>query len=49
MFRSLEEPEKPICYEKGRIYFTRRIERKVFFALTLVMLGAGLLYRLGLF
>ncbi len=49
MFRSLEEPQKPIHYDRGRIYFTRRMERKVFFVLTLIMLGAGILYKLGIF
>ena len=49
MFRSLEEPQKPIHYDRGRIYFTRRMERKVLFVLTLFMLGAGILYKLGIF
>jgi len=49
MFRSLEEPENPLHYENGRIYFTRRLERKIFFVLTLFMLGAGILYKLGIF
>ena len=48
MFRQLDEPENPIHCEKGRIYFTRRLERKIFFVLTLFMLGAGILYKLGL-
>ena len=47
MFRQLDEPENPLHYEKGRIYFTRRLERKIFFLLTLFMLGAGILYKLG--
>jgi len=49
MFRAIEEAKKPIHYDKGRIYFTRRMERKVFFVLTLIMLGAGILYKVGVF
>jgi len=49
MFRSLEEPNKPIQYHRGRVYYTRRVERKVFFVLTLIMLIAGVLYKLGVF
>ena len=48
MFRAIEEAKKPVHYEKGRIYFTRRMERRVFFGLTLIMLGAGMLYKLGI-
>jgi len=31
----------------GRIYFSRAAERKFFFALTVIMLLLGALYRLG--
>ena len=31
----------------GRVYFSRRTERKLFFILTLIMLLLGILYRLG--
>ncbi len=31
----------------GRVYFSRRTERKLFFILTLLMLLLGILYRLG--
>lgn len=33
-------------HKPGRIYFTKKTERRVFFFLTLAMLGAGLLVRL---
>ena len=39
---------KTIRYEKGRIYFSRQAERKMFFFLTLVMLAAGLMFKAGL-
>lgn len=48
MFRAIEEAKKPIHYDKGRIYLTRRMERKFFFVLTLVMMGIGILYKLGI-
>ena len=31
----------------GRIYFTRETERRVMFVMTLIMLAAGILYKLG--
>jgi|GEM_PF-2959067 len=32
--------------KSGRLYFTKKAERRVFFFMTLAMLGAGLLARL---
>ncbi len=49
MFRSIKEPERPVRCESGRIYFTRKLERKVFFLLTMMMLAAGIFYKLDFF
>lgn len=34
--------------EKGKIYFSRDAERKFYFALSLIILLTGLLYKLGI-
>lgn len=39
-------PQKQIRLEKGVVYFTTTFERRIFFFLTLVMLGAGLVAHL---
>jgi hypothetical protein len=33
-------------FENGKLYFSPRLERKIFFVLTLVMLLAGIGYRM---
>ena len=48
-FKKKDHPEKIIQYENGKIYFSREVERKFFFILTLIMLFAGLLVKIGLF
>ncbi|MFZ5563106.1 MAG: hypothetical protein ACOZBW_03585 [Thermodesulfobacteriota bacterium] len=40
--------EKQFVYENGRLYFSKRMERNVFFVLTLLMMGAGLLVKFGI-
>ena len=49
---STSDPRKrrrpAITVADGRIYFSRSIERRVFFVLTLAMLGWGILVRLGM-
>ena len=40
---------KGIHWEKGRVYFTRVMERKIFFFLTVIMLAAGVAFKAGLF
>jgi hypothetical protein len=35
-------------FENGKIYFSRRAEQRFFFALTVIMLLAGILYKFGL-
>ncbi len=43
------EPQAPkkLRIKDGRIYFSRAVERKLFFGLTLVMLLLGILFKLG--
>jgi hypothetical protein len=38
-----------IYYQDGRFYFTRQAERTFYFILTMVMLVAGMLYKIGIF
>jgi len=38
-----------MCYQDGRFYFTRQAERTFYFILTMVMLVAGMLYKIGIF
>ena len=33
--------------EDGKLYFTREAERRIFFVLTLLMLAAGVMIRVG--
>ena len=40
--------EKMVQYKNGKIYFSRVLERKVFFILTVMMLLWGLFTRAGL-
>ena len=40
---------REIVYRWGKIYFSAKLERKVFFILTMVMLLLGLLAKAGLF
>ena len=35
-----------IVIQDGRIWFTRKTERRFYFILTVIMLAAGILYRL---
>ena len=35
-------------FENGKIYFSRKAEQRFFFALTVIMLLAGILYKFGL-
>ena len=35
-------------FENGKIYFSRTAEQRFFFALTVIMLLAGILYKFGL-
>lgn len=38
---------KPVIQEGGVTYYTKTLERRVFFILTIVMLVLGVLYKLG--
>ena len=44
-----EQRRKLPVYKDGKIYFNRATERKFFFALTIIMLLAGVLAKAGLF
>ena len=44
-----DQPERDLYLKDGRIYFTKALERKIFFFLTIVMLGFGVIYKTGLF
>jgi hypothetical protein len=41
------KPGPAFMRRDGRVYFSRKTERKLFFILTLLMLLLGILYRLG--
>ena len=43
------EPIKVIQYKKGKIYFSKKTERKFFFILTVILLLMGLFFKAGLF
>lgn len=45
------DPEKkpPVVCEGQRIYYSKDLERRVFFILTLLMLISGICYKIGLF
>lgn len=38
---------RSFCYREGRLYFTRQLERRIFFGGTLLMLFWGVLEKLG--
>lgn len=46
---TMKDDPKEIRYEHGRFYFTRSVERKLFFFLTLAMLVAGVMFKAGFF
>ena len=40
--------QKPLIFwESGRIWFSAQAERQFYFVLTMAMLGAGILYKIG--
>ena len=43
------DPEKDYQFKEGRLFFTRRIERKLFFLLTVIMMLYGTLVKIGIF
>ena len=45
----IAETGMEIMYRRGKIYFSAKMERKVFFILTIVMLLLGLLVKAELF
>jgi hypothetical protein len=45
----MKKNEKYFLWRDGKLYFTKELERRIFFILTLIMLGAGIGYRVGIF
>lgn len=45
---SHDRRQPAISITNGRIYFSRHLERRFFFVLTLAMLGWGIMVRLGI-
>ena len=43
------EQKKRFFHSEGVTYFDKQTERTIFFILTLIMLGWGVLFKLGLF
>jgi len=43
------DSKKTLFHTKGVTYFTGQTERKIFFVLTLIMLGLGVFVKIGLF
>ena len=46
---NIHAQKKILLHENGKIYFSKKTERKVFFVLTLIMLLWGIITKLGLF
>ena len=43
-----DDAHKPVLiHRSGRIWFSKETERRFYFVLTLLMLGTGILYKLG--
>jgi hypothetical protein len=42
-----QQDKRILCFENGRIYFSKDTERKFFFALTVIMLVIGACFKLG--
>ncbi len=47
--KNICEKNKIILYKDGKIYFSKKTERKIFFVLTIIMLIAGIFAKLDLF
>jgi len=41
--------KRGLFVQDGRVWFTARAERRFYFLLTVLMLAAGILYKLGVF
>jgi len=46
-YRIYQQPNKRLHFKDGRLYFSKDMERKFFFALTVVMLLIGACFKLG--
>ena len=39
--------KRPLVIQEGRLWFTKEMERRFYFVLTVIMLVAGILYKWG--
>ncbi len=46
---NMTERENKIFYEDGRFYFSKKMERRFYFFLTVIMVVFGILSKTGLF
>lgn len=46
---NVSQNRKTFLYKNGKIYFSKKTERKLFFILTLIMLLSGIISKLGFF
>ncbi len=46
---TISEKKRGICFHEGKLYFTKQVERKIFFFLTIVMLILGIASYTGIF
>ena len=45
----MDKEKKLLLYEEGKFYFSKQLERKFYFGLTIIMLSLGILAKVGLF
>jgi len=49
MNETMKDEKKTLLHKKGKTYFTKTTERKIFFALTIAMFAWIILSKFGLF
>lgn len=45
----MQKDKKVTLYKNGKLYYKKETERRLFFVLTMIMLGLGILSKIGLF
>ncbi len=48
-YNKMDKQKKRLLYENGKMYFTRKTERRFFFGLTIIMFLLGIFTKVGLF
>ena len=48
-YNNMDKQKRSLSYEKGKFYFSKQLERKFYFGLTIIMLLLGILAKVGLF